>query len=43
MLNLRELTAAQKMIGDFSPIINKILIIEDEAKIARIIKLELEH
>ncbi|MBD1379888.1 response regulator transcription factor [Metabacillus arenae] len=31
------------MIGDFEPVPNKVLIIEDETKIARIIKLELEH
>ena len=43
MSNLKELTISKKMIVDFEPALKKVLIIEDEANIARIIKLDLEH
>jgi two-component system, OmpR family, response regulator len=43
MSNSKGLTATKKIVGDFESLINKVLIIEDELKIARIIKLELEH
>lgn len=43
MSNSKGLTSAKEMKGDFESISNKILMIEDEANIARIIKLELEH
>lgn len=43
MSNSKGLTFSKKMIVDFEPIPKKVLIIEDEANIARIIKLELEH
>jgi DNA-binding response OmpR family regulator len=43
MSNSKGLTISKKMIVDFEPVPKKVLIIEDEANIARIIKLELEH
>jgi DNA-binding response OmpR family regulator len=43
MSNLKDLTISNKMMVDFEPVPKKVLIIEDEANIARIIKLELEH
>lgn len=38
-----EFTRSKKINGEFAPITQRVLIIEDETKIARIIKLELEH
>jgi two-component system, OmpR family, response regulator len=43
MSNSKDLTISKGMIVDFEPGPKKVLIIEDEANIARIIKLELEH
>lgn len=43
MSNSKGLTISKKIIIDFEPVQKKVLIIEDEANIARIIKLELEH
>jgi DNA-binding response OmpR family regulator len=43
MANSKGLTATHKIKEDFAPLIKKVLIIEDEKNIARIIKLELEH
>ncbi|MGM7723096.1 response regulator transcription factor [Metabacillus sp. Hm71] len=43
MSNSKDLTISKKRIVDIDPEPKKVLIIEDEANIARIIKLELEH